>query len=172
MRRMTLFFLLIISLILPGAILRAQDTGWCGYALIQGLPLLANQLAPLESITPDVSSTVNPASLFQYRFSLDHTKVIIEGCWKTDLTRDLVVSLLSQTVQYDAKAMAPQVSQLIQEAVVTGDPITTADAVQTYVDDNLSITYFAPGKSRDDQAAAVRDYLAQDSKEWNLPDDR
>src|SRR5262249_6821613 len=95
----------------------SQEAGWCGYALISGLPLLANQLAPLEAITPDKGPGVNPFMLFQYRFSLDHSQVIIEGCWKVAPTREVVITLLSQTVTYDSKVMAAQVDQQVQQAV-------------------------------------------------------
>jgi len=160
--------LLFISWALPGAVLRGQDNGWCGYALIEGLPLLTNQLAPLESITPDKSSSINPSELFQYRFSLDHSKVIIEGCWQTDLTRDLVISLLSQTIQFDQKAMAPQVDAAIQQAVMTGDQVTADDVVRDYVDANLTFTIF-DGKTRDESATMVRDYIESHLDEWEGP---
>lgn len=172
MRRLIVALLLFMSWVLPGAMLHAQSNGWCGYALIEGLPLLTNQLAPFEAITPDESRTVNPSYLFQYRFSLDHSKVIIEGCWKTDLTRDLVVSLLSQSIQFNQKAMAAQVDEAIQQAVASGGQATTADVVRDYVDQNLTISYFAQGKSRDDQAAAVREYLEANAKEWEPPLDQ
>ncbi len=168
MRRWFLLICLFAALMLPKTILRAQESGWCGYALIQGLPLLANQLAPLESITPDKTSTVNPSSLFQYRFSLDHSQVIIEACWKIDPTRDLLVSLLSQTIQYDAKAMAKQLDEIIQQAVKTGVQPTTADVVRLYVDENLIYNVFQ-GKTRDESATLARDYIQSNLKAWEDP---
>jgi len=168
MRKVLATFVLFIALQLPQAILYAQETGWCGYALIQGLPLLANQLSSLESITPDKTSTVNPSSLFQYRFSLDHSQVIIEGCWKTNPSRDLVVSLLSQTIQYDSKAMAAQVEALLQEAVITGDQVTTSDVVRDYVDQVLVYSIFE-GKTRDESATLARAYIQDNLKDWEEP---
>lgn len=168
MRKFMTVFLLILTLYLPQTILYAQESGWCGYALIQGLPLLANQLAPLESITPDKTSTVNPSSLFQYRFSLDHSQVIIEACWKTDPSRDLLVSLLSQTIQYDPKVMAAQLEEVIQESVTKGREVTTADVVRAYVDENLIYSIFE-GKTRDESATLAQAYIQDNLKEWEEP---
>lgn len=167
--------LLIIILIAAGVIspVMAQQTGWCGYALIEGLPLLANQLAPFEAITPDESKTVNPSSLFQYRFSLDHSKVIIEGCWKADLTRDLVVTLLSQTIDFDSKVMADQVAEAIDAAVkLDQSTVDPAQVTRDYIDEKLTFSIFAPGQTREVAAAVVRDYIAGDSKEWTPPDEQ
>jgi hypothetical protein len=138
---------------------------------------LSNQLSPFEAITPDRSSTVNPAALFQYRFSLDHSKVIIEGCWKTNLTRDLAVSLLANVIP-----ASPYLIQYVQQQNLSSAPITDAlaptptalsgaDAVRAYIDMNLTLTIFAPGGTDADSAAQVRDYLQQDAKEWEPPDD-
>lgn len=170
MRKFVCVFLLLYALQLPQALLDAQKSGWCGYALIEGLPLLSNQLAPFEAITPDKSATVNPAALFQYRFALDHSQVIVEGCWKTDPTRDLVVSLLSQTVRYDPKVMGDELAAAIEESVTKGTQITTGDVVRDYVDGQLLYSIFAPGGTREESAASARAYIADHVKEWEPPD--
>lgn len=148
-----------------------QFYGWCGYALIEGLPLLDNQLAILEALTPNKSASSNPYELFQYRFSLDHTKVIIEGCWKAALTDDLVADLLSQTVKLDTKTLTDQaISDSKLGKVDLAVPISASELTRNYIADNLSFTVFAPRGTLAESAAACRDYLASDIQEWEEAD--
>jgi len=167
-RRAVAILLITIAAVYPAS---AQETGWCGYALIEGLPLLANQLASLESITPDKNSSINPSALFQYRFNLDHSQLIVEACWKTAPTRDLIVSLLAQTIQYDPKVMGDQITQAIQEAVTNGGQVTTLDVVREYVDQNLVYSIFAPKGTHEESAASVRAYIYGNLKAWESPEE-
>lgn len=167
MRRFVLIFLLTFMLMMTAYISRAA--GWCGYALLEGLPLLDNQLAVLAAITPPKSAGANPGDLFQYRFSLDHTKVIIEGCWQAYPTYDLISTLLTQTVSVDAKYLDPiLVKDLEDQGVNLQDPI---DLGKGYIDSKLTYSIFAPSGTRDESAAAVRAYLASDPKEWEQEDE-
>ena len=157
--------------------------GWCGYALVEGLPLLENQLAVFEAITPPKSSSINPSNLFQYRFSLDHQKVLIEGCFGVPPTRDVVIALLANVIPA-SQTLIDQVSKeqalLAPAQAVNGvdllpsptpTQISPRDAVRLYIDSSLTLTIFAPGGTHDESAAAVTDYLHDDAAEWERPDD-
>lgn len=183
-RWLAVFLFLFVFLIANGQ----GQYGWCGYALVEGLPLLENQLAVFEAITPSKSSSVNPFQLFQYRFSLDHSQVIIEGCFGVPPSRDVVAALLQQVipasktlVQMVEEQQADEAASQLQ-AVNAGDvlpiteiaPTATAidpqTAVRLYIDMNLTLTIFAPGGTEQESGAAVRDYLENNAKEWEQPD--
>ncbi len=156
---------LLLLLYLPLSSIEAQAFGWCGYALIQGLPLLDGQLAVLEAITPAVSKDINPAQLFQHRFNLAHTSVIVEGCWNVVPSREIIISLLSQVIPFDAKGMADTIAKMD----FSKGEVTETDVVMQYIDDHLIYTIF--DGNREDSAAKVRAYLAQNLKDWELPED-
>jgi hypothetical protein len=133
---------LVLSLIVVFSA-QAQSTKgqWCGYALIEGVEDIETQLPILSMLVPDEKSDSDPSDLFQYRISLDGTKAIIEGCWRTFPSRDLIVNWLS----------------------INGDDKESLDQAITY-------SLFAPDGSREDSAASVRDYLAKTIQEWELPE--
>lgn len=148
-----------------GGLSAQQAYGWCGYALLEGLPLLANQLAVFEALTPPEVAASNPDGLFQYRFNQSRNAVIIEGCFGAYPTRDLIMSLLSQVIPYDAEGMAPDIATIDFDA----GPVTEDQVVMAYVDDHLTYTVFAG--TRDQSAAQARDYLAQHQADWEPPCD-
>lgn len=136
--------------------------GWCGYMLIEDLPLLENQLSVLAAITPTKSQFSKPNELFQYRYSLDRTKVIIEGCWQVEPSRELLVSLLSLSVTGSREAID-------SKGGVSGElPInaTQRDINRAYIDSKLRYSIFAPGERVEISAAACRAYLAANITEW------
>lgn len=150
---------------LPTGKAAAQGGGWCGYALIEDLPLLENQLNALAAITPTRSQSAKPNELFQYRYSLDRTKVIIEGCWGVYPTPDIFASLLATTVQVDVNTV------IDQRGVEAFDGILMRGATQfelnrAYVADRLTLSLFAPGGSREESAALCRAYLETNAKAW------
>lgn len=137
-------FLLILfatGLLLP-TVLHAQAGTWCGYALIEGLTVPPDELGILELISTPRTRQAQPDELFQYRYSLDGTKVIIEGCFRTTPSRAVIAFLLGG-VGFDAIQLNTQ----------------------------LIYSLFAPGRDRSIGAASVRLYLAQNRSEWELPDD-
>lgn len=161
--------LLLVSLIVlafaSGSASAQQGFKWCGYALMEGLPLLDNQLAVLESITPASGVQSQPDELFQHRFNLTHTAVIVEGCFRAYPTRDLILSLLTQAVPYDPKGMADEISKMDFDA----GPVTETQVVAAYLDDHLTYTVF--DGTADQSAAQARDYLARHSADWETPCD-
>jgi hypothetical protein len=178
-----LLFLVVVGVLVG---VRAQGQyGWCGYALVDGLPLLENQLAVFEAITPPKSSRVNPSNLFQYRFSLDHRKVLIEGCFGVPPTRDVVAALLanvipaSQTlidqVSKEQALLAPPAQAAMDgidlQPSLTPTTISGRDAVRLYIDATLTLTIFAPGGTDAESAAAAVKYLQEDAAEWERPDE-
>lgn len=165
-----------LALFMPYSPLHAQYE-WCGYALIEGLPLLSNQLAVLEAITPRQSD--QPHERFQYRFNLAGTAVIVEGCWQAAPRRELVASLLEQVVEVkpatdraEQEVPLPTVSPLetvVEDVAVPIDvPIEPVKelTVAEYVDEELVYSLFAPGGTREESAASVRAYLAANVREW------
>ena len=152
-----------------GAPARAQSGGWCGYALIENLPLLDNQLEALAAITPARSASARPNELFQYRWSLDHTKVIVEGCFQTYPTRDIVVSLLASRVNVNVKAILDQRGADAFNGLLLRGGVTQGDLNRAYVEEQLQLSLFAPGGTHDESAAAVRAYLQTNAKEWEPP---
>lgn len=159
--------LLLMLLLMPSALsLQAQGQyGRCGYALIEGLPLLDNQLAVLEAITPPESDSINPAQLFQHRFNLSHTAVIIEGCWNVAPTREVVISLLTLVIPFDQNGMADTIAGMD----FSKGQVTETDVVAAYIDDHLQYTIFAG--TREESAAQVRSYLSQHLTDWELPEE-
>jgi hypothetical protein len=135
--------------------------GWCGYALIEDLPLLENQLSVLAAITPTRSQFSKPNELFQYRYSLDRTKLIIEGCWQVDPSRELLVSLLSLSVTASREAVEDSRGGIALSADASQREINRA-----YVDGKLRYSIFAPGERVEVSAAACRAYLQANSKDW------
>lgn len=143
----------------------AQPGSWCGYALLENLPLLENQLTALAAITPTRSVSSKPNELFQYRYSLDRTKVIVEGCWNVDPTPDVFASLLATTVHVDVNTV------IDQSGVEAFDGILQRGATQlelnrAYVADRMELNLFAPGEQLEVSAASARTYLAVNRKEW------
>jgi hypothetical protein len=134
---------LVLSLIMVFSA-QAQSTKgqWCGYALIEGVPQIETHLPILSMLVPDEKADSDPSDLFQYRVSLDGTKAIIEGCWRTFPTRDLIINWLS----------------------INGSEKESLDQEVTY-------SLFAPDGSREDSAASVRDYLSKTISEWELPEE-
>jgi hypothetical protein len=149
-----------------------QSHDWCGYALIENLPVLENQLQVIAAITPrknEVSS--KPNELFQYRYSLDGRKVIIEGCFQIYPERDLVVSLLATSVPVDSKILLEQMPELIEIGNIDiSQPIAESELKRAYISKELVYSIFAPGESREMSAAATRAYLAANVREWELED--
>lgn len=137
--------LLLVALLLlradPGAI-RAQPGQWCGYALIEGLPDLAEQLPMLSLLAPDESPSRRPHELFQVKVSLDGTKAIIEACWKVFPSRGVILNLLS----------------------LGGRDRSQSETRMTY-------SIFAPDGSREDSAASVRHYLSEHQKDWETQEE-
>lgn len=189
MKRLLLVLFLLIVRTVPA---NAQSQyGWCGYVLLQGLPLLENQLAVFEAITPPPSGSVNPFELFQYRFSLDHSEVIVEGCFGVPPNRQIVEALLAEVIpaspsliQFVQAAQADlqtNTAQLVPAQLGLGDatatpeptatPLDPQEAVQDYIDENLTLTIFAPGGTDQESAAAARAYLEANDAAWNPPPD-
>lgn len=142
----------------------AQFGSWCGYALIEDLPLLENQLSVLAAITPTKSQSAKPNELFQYRYSLDRTKVIIEGCWQAEPSRELMVSLLSLSVTASRESV--EEASKGDVAIQLPADATQRDINRAYVDSKLRYSIFAPGERVEISAAATRAYLAANLKEW------
>lgn len=145
---------------------RAQSGAWCGYALVEDLPLLENQLTALAAVTPTRSQFSKPNDLFQYRYSLDRTKIIIEGCWQTDPSRDLMVTLLSTSVTASREAVEAEISRTGSRTVLAPDA-DQRTINRTYVDLKLRYSIFAPGQPVDISAASARAYIAANIKEWD-----
>ncbi len=165
LKRCLNLLLLLILLLAPAALpTQAQAYGWCGYALIEGIPLMENQLAVLEAITPPDSDTINPYQLFQHRFNLNHTAVIVEGCWNVVPTREVVISLLALVIPFDARGMADELAQMD----FNNGPVTETDVVTAWIDDHLVYTIF--DGNREESAAKVRDYLGQHILDWERPE--
>jgi hypothetical protein len=144
MRRIAAIVLLLCLALITGRGLHAQSTKgqWCGYALIEGVPQIETHLPILSMLVPDEKADSDPSDLFQYRVSLDGSKAIIEGCWRTFPTRDLIINWLS----------------------INGNEKEALDQEVTY-------SLFAPDGSREDSAASVRDYLSKTIKDWELPEE-
>lgn len=155
MRRLLLIPLFLLTIAFPAI---AQQP-WCGYALIEGLPLLENQLSVIAAITPPKGERSFPHELFQYRYNLARTAVIVEGCFQAEPTRDLVMTLLEQTV--DVALPEAQATEGV-EAESTAEPPTPRE----YIDSKLTLTRFAPDGTREESAAAVRAYLTANIREW------
>lgn len=142
----------------------AQFGSWCGYALIEDLPLLENQLSVLAAITPTKSQSSKPNELFQYRYSLDRTKVIIEGCWQAEPSRELMVSLLSLTVTASREAVEEDSKGGV--SIELPADASQRDINRAYVDLKLRYSIFAPGERVEISAAATRAYLTANIKAW------
>lgn len=163
MKRWCVLFVVLILLAAPAA---AQGSDWCGYALLEGLPILDHQLSMLAAITPTRSFNSRPHELFQYRFSLDRTAVIVEGCWRLEPSRDVVLSLLTQAFTYD-----PKMIDVIGDVGSIGKPgedILASDVIRAYLDKLLTYTLFAPGGTMVESSAAVRDYLTRNIRAWEV----
>jgi hypothetical protein len=120
---------------------RAQSYAWCGYTLVEGLSPadLDFAVVALSAIIPNASA--QPADLLQTRYSLDRSKVIIEGCFVVLPTRVVMLALL--------------------------DDVMAAD-LQT-IDQQLVYTIFAPGYSRADSLTTLQYYLSTNLAEWQQP---
>lgn len=163
MRRLLLVFLLVSSF---ARSIVAQDFVWCGYALIEGLPLLDNQLAVLAAITPAKSVSAQPDELFQYRYNLKHSAVLIEGCWTAQPSYDLISSLLAQTIKVDQATIDSLIKQRLISPEDAKDP---AKVALVYIKMNMTYTLFAPDGTHEEGAKAVRAYLQDHSDEWEAP---
>lgn len=168
MRRsgITLFVCLFICAFAAAAPAAAQPYGWCGYGLIEGLPLLENQLAVIAAITPTPSRGSEPDTLFQYRFNNTHTAVIIEGCFQVQPTREVIASLLQQVIEVSVEQPLPRLG-------APGDviiPVDPAEAARQYVNEHLTLSLFAANGTREESAASVRAYLAEHADDWETPE--
>ena len=159
--------LMLSLLILPLAARVSGQYQWCGYALIENLPLLENQLAVIAALTPLRSDSARPDELFQYRYNLSRTAVIIEGCFAAQPTREVITSLLQQTIRVELPSANP-VDNLIDGMVDVVEPVTEAELVRDYLDTEMTYSLFAPGGTREESAASVRYYLAQNIAQWEL----
>jgi hypothetical protein len=123
--------------VLQAGIIRAQAE-WCGYALMQ-FPLLDSQLSVIAALTPGFDPySSQPDTLFQRRWNVDHTQVIIEGCFSVYPTRELMISLLDGVLE------------------------------ETYeeIDAQLGYMLFTPELSRDIAALVVREFILQNRAAW------
>src|SRR6185369_4599435 len=111
------------------------------------------------------SESVHPSQLFQHRFNLNHTAVIVEGCWNVPPTRGVVISLLTLVIPFDAQGMADTISKMD----FSNGEVTETDVVTAWIDEHLVYTIF--DGNRDDSAAQVRSYLSQHVIDWELPED-
>lgn len=172
MRHACLVLLIILYAAVPLFSAQAQGN-WCGYALIEGLPVLENQLAVIAAITPTRHTRSLPHELFQYRYNLAHTAVIIEGCFDLEPKRDLVVTLLAQAVDVIQPTPEPKEDtgrpgdaiELPAQPIEIAEPVTP----EQYVDSKLVYSLFAPGGTREESAASVRAYLQANIRDWEEP---
>lgn len=112
---------------------------WCGYALIQGLPMLDSDLSVLAALTPGYDPySSQPDTLFQRRWNMDRSAVIIEGCFSIMPSRELIISIFDGVLE------------------------------QTYeeIDLMLGYTLFTPELDRDQAAYVVRQYILGDRAAW------
>lgn len=141
-----------VSLLLHSTSVRAQSYAWCGYVLLewvndtpeQGDPQTDNSMAlvAFAAITPaENPQTSQPDELLQHRFSLDMTKLLVEGCYKVEPTREFVIALFDYVMP-----------QNISE-----------------IEDRLVYTMFALGGTRQDSQLQVLYYLQQHMAEWEEP---
>lgn len=141
MKRAIVLFLILLGL--PGLSSSAQDGGWCGFVLIEGLPILRNQLSVVEALAPERHERSRPNELFQIRYNLAHTAVLLEACWEAVPTREVLLALLPQTV--DDRSMNAK----------------------------LRVTIFGRGARQEASSELVRQYLAANRVAWmveeNLP---
>ena len=155
--------ILLILLLLTHPPLQAQDSVWCGYMLVEGLSLLVNQLSGLESITPPRNRDSQPDQLFQYRFSLDHKKVIIEGCWRVEPKPLVLASLLAGTFNLTQN----QINSLITAGIIPASDVNNPDqAALDFVKATMSLTIINRSGTRRDGAAIVRSYIQAHLSEW------
>ena len=136
--RVLVTVIVILTVAFPAS---AQQAPWCGYVLLEGLSPVENQLAVvgLEVLTPVRDEAMSqPDELLQYRYSLDSTKVILEGCFRFYPDIDLLLSIMSYTFN---------------------KPVEEIGADLTY-------TIFGPDGNRDVGAIQVRDFIHQHSAEW------
>lgn len=144
------------------------QSGWCGYALIEGLPILENQLAVIAAITPSRHERSLPHELFQYRYNLSHTAVIIEGCFQLEPKREVMVTLLAQVIDVIEPTPEPPKETLPGEVELPATELEIQEPVtaEQYVNEKLVYSLFAPGGTREESAAATRAYLAANIREW------
>jgi len=158
--------LLMLLLLLPMPLAAQNDSVWCGYMLVEGLPLLVNQLGALEAITPTRTRDSQPDQLFQYRFNLDHSKVIIEGCWRIDPKPLTLAGLLATTFSLSQT----QITSLIAAGVIPASDLNNPDqAALDYVKAKMTLTIVARNGTRAQGAAVVRAYIAAHISEWETP---
>lgn len=136
MKRATVIAIMVLSILTSYGPAAAQDGAWCGFVLVEGLPLLRNQLSVVESLAPTRNERSRPNELFQIRYNLAHTAVLLEACWEAVPTREVLLALLPQTV--DDKQM----------------------------NGKLRVTIFGRGARQSASAALVREYLARNAAEW------
>jgi hypothetical protein len=124
-------FLIALALLLPFGAASAQGYNWCGYSLLAGLEPLAEQdLTLISYLTPPESDLVNPYQLFQTRWNLAGTAVIIEGCFIQQPTRGLVVQLLAAAMFDLSNA---EINAELEYTV-----FENVDAVRAYLSANLT----------------------------------
>lgn len=140
--RRNLFIILFITTLFTHTI-AAQQYAWCGYAMLEGLPISGSQVNVIEAITPDFDPLAGqPHEHFQTRFSLNNSRVIIEGCFEIEPNRELIIVLLDQ--------------------------VLVADLAE--IDARLIYTVFAPGGTRQQSEDLAVAYIRSNAVEWERVD--
>lgn len=141
-----------IALLLNSTGVRAQSYAWCGYVMLEWVNETPEQSDPqtnngmalvaFAAITPaENPQTSQPDELLQSRFSLDMTKLLVEGCFKVEPTREFVIALFDYVMPED----------------------------MSEIQSRLIYTVFAPGGTRQDSQLQVLYYLQQHMAEWEQP---
>jgi hypothetical protein len=140
MRRILFALLLAASaLMLPLLTAHGQTYAWCGFVMLENLPILRDQLAVFEAITPDASNvSAQPDELLQLRFSLNRSKILLEACYAVEPTRALVIALLDSVLEADYEV----------------------------IDANLMYTVFGQGESHNLSGALAGFYIQSNLSEW------
>lgn len=127
---------------------------WHGYIVIEQPTALTAKQWPDVMKALGIRWNTTPANKEQckrlaVRYSLDGTKAIVESNFDVD---DLVTT--------DEAKFASVVS------IASKDALMTAKVAATMFEGKVTVF---PGATRAESAAACREYLAKNSKEWELP---
>lgn len=105
--------------------------GWCGYTLIDGLPLSPTEIEAISGIAVQGGEAWQQ---FQTRFNLSGDAVIVEACFTFDPTREAILYLIDQS----SSLTFEQLDQAITYTRFEGTYEQSAESVRAYLSANIS----------------------------------